>query len=323
MILVVGGAGYIGSHIVEKLCENNQDCLVIDNLVYGHKEALYNKQITFEHCDLLDKAKLNEIFNKYDIKAVMHFAAYAYVGESVIEPQKYYINNVVGSINLLEVMLKHNVKNIVFSSTCATYGEPKHIPIDENHEQRPINPYGKTKLMIEELLADYNKAYGLRYIALRYFNAAGASLSGKIGESHNPETHVIPRVFMAINGQIDAFSIFGNDYPTADGTCIRDYIHVSDLADAHILALDKLDNYCGYLNLGTGIGTSVKEIIDAAEAVTGKKCPFEIQPKRAGDPAILYADNKKAKAILGWEPKFTNIQDIIKTAWQWECNRTY
>ncbi len=322
MILVMGGAGYIGSHTVRHLLDKGYEVLVADNLIYGHKEAV-DKRAKFVYADLLNPYSLDELFKNNNVDAVIHFAAFAYVGESVNNPEKYYYNNVIGTINLLHTMLKHNVKNIVFSSTCATYGEPKYTPIDEMHSQNPINPYGRTKLMIEQIFADYERAYGLRHIALRYFNAAGCSADGKIGESHNPETHIIPLVLQAIKGERENIKIFGSDYDTPDGTCIRDYIHVEDLAQAHRLAVEKLEAYSGCINLGTGVGTSVKEIIAAAEAVSGKKCPTEYAARRAGDPARLYADNTKAKAILGWQPKYLDIKDIIKTAWNWELNKRY
>ena len=316
MILVMGGAGYIGSHTVKHLLAYGYDCVVADSLVCGHQSAILTPH--FEKADLTKQVSLENIFKKYDIEAVIHFAAFAYVGESVEYPQKYYKNNIIGTLNLLETMLEFNVKKIVFSSTCATYGEAQYTPIDENHPQTPINPYGRSKLMIEQIFADYKKAYGLQYIALRYFNAAGCSLDASIGENHDPETHIIPLVLKAIKGERDCISIFGTDYDTPDGTCIRDYIHVDDLANAHRLALEKLDSYSGYLNLGTGFGTSVKEIIETAEKVTGRKCPVKYAPRRAGDPAILYADNKKAKSILGWEAEHTAIEQIIQTAWNWE-----
>ena len=319
-ILVMGGAGYIGSHTVKHLLNHGYKVVVADNLVYGHRESV-DSRADFIHADLADPNSLQAVFTRDKIDAVIHFAAYAYVGESVQEPRKYYYNNVQGTLNLLDVMLQHNVKDIVFSSTCATYGEPQYAPIDEKHPQKPINPYGRTKLMIEQIFADYERAYGLRYIALRYFNAAGASADGSIGESHTPETHLIPLVLKAIKGEHKAISVFGTDYDTPDGTCIRDYIHVEDLALAHRLAVEKLKEYSGCINLGTGIGTSVKEIITAAEKVSGKKCPVEYGPRRAGDPARLFADNHKAKEVLGWTPKYTNIKDIIQTAWNWETNR--
>ena len=322
MILVFGGAGYIGSHTVKHLLDNGYECVVADNLIYGHKEAV-DKRAEFVHADLLNPISIREVFKGRKIDAVIHFAAFTYVGESVNDPQKYYINNVVGTTNLLNVMLENGVKKIVFSSTCATYGEPQYTPIDEKHPQNPINPYGRTKLMIEQIFADYERAYGLKHIALRYFNAAGCSQDGSIGESHTPETHLIPLVLKAIKGEKEKISVFGTDYDTPDGTCIRDYIHVEDLALAHRLAVEKLDEYSGCLNLGTGVGTSVKEIIDAAEKVSGKKCPVEYGPRRAGDPAKLYADNQKVKKILGWQPRYTNIEDIIRTAWNWEINRKF
>ncbi len=322
MILVVGGAGYIGSHTVKILLDKGHECIVADNLVHGHIEAV-DKRAKFINADLMDKDSLHTVFANNKIGAVVHFASYINVGESVTDPQKYYHNNLVGTINLLDVMLKYDVKKIVFSSTCAVYGEPKYTPIDENHSLNPINPYGKTKLMVEQIFADYATAYGLKYIALRYFNASGASIDSTIGESHSPETHLIPLVLQTIKGDRGNIKVFGTDYDTPDGTCIRDYIHVLDLADAHILAIKKLDEYTGYLNIGTGVGTSVKEIIDIAENVTGKVCTVEYTARRAGDAAILYADNKKAKEILGWQPKYIDIKDIIETAWNWELNKRY
>lgn len=321
-ILVAGGAGYIGSHTVKYLLKNNYNVVVVDNLVYGHKEAILTPN--FELADLADKQALDKIFKKYKIDAVIHFAAYTYVGESVIEPQKYYWNNVVNTLNLLDAMIENNVKNIVFSSTCATYGNPQYMPLDEKHPQLPINPYGKTKLMMEQIMADYDKAYGLKYAALRYFNAAGADAENQLGELHEPETHLIPLVLKAIKGEIPEITVFGTDYDTPDGTCIRDYIHVEDLADAHMLALEKLfEGPSLHLNLGTGVGTSVKEIIEAAEKVTGKKVPVKYGERRAGDPSKLYATNKKAKEVLDWAPKYTNIEDIIQSAWAWEQNKNF
>ncbi len=321
-ILVMGGAGYIGSHTVKHLIEQGYDCVVADNLSYGHREAVHPKAL-FEKADLLDPVSLEELFAKYSFAAVLHFAAFASVGESVQDPQKYYHNNVVGTWNLLQAMLRHEVKKIVFSSTCATYGNPQYTPMDEKHPQAPINPYGRTKLMVENIFADYAHAYGLKYIALRYFNAAGCAKDGSIGESHTPETHLIPLVLQAISGKRSCINIFGTDYPTPDGTCLRDYIHVEDLAVAHRLALEKLDSYSGYINLGTGIKTSVKDIIAAAETVTGKKCPVAIAPRREGDPAELYAAKEKAEEVLGWKPVYVNIQDILATAWQWEQHKKY
>jgi UDP-glucose 4-epimerase len=317
-ILVFGGAGYIGSHTLNHLIEHGYDCVVADNLVYGHREAVPS-HIPFEKVDLLNPAGLKILFGKYNFDAVIHFAAFAYVGESVKEPQKYYINNVAGTLNLLSVMREAGVKDIVFSSTCATYGEPEYTPIDESHPQNPINPYGATKLIVERILADYQNAYGFRRIALRYFNVAGAF--GEIGESHNPETHLIPLVLQAIK-EGKPVTIFGTSYDTPDGTCIRDYIHVEDLAEAHRLSLEKLRTFNGALNLGTGTRKSVKEIISMAEKVSGKPCQVIYADRRSGDPAKLFASNKKAKEILGWEPKY-GIEEIIYDAWRWENNRKF
>ena len=322
MILVMGGAGYIGSHTVRHLLDNGYQVVVADNLIYGHREAV-DPRAEFIYADLLDKFSLQQLFASRTIEAVINFAAFTYVGESVNNPQKYYVNNVIGTLNLLNAMLQHGVKKIVFSSTCATYGEPQYIPIDEKHPQNPINPYGRTKLMIEQIFADYEQAYGLQHIALRYFNAAGCASDGSIGESHSPETHLIPLVLKAITGERPCIKIFGTDYDTPDGTCLRDYIHVEDLALAHRLALEKLDHYSGCINLGTGIPTSVKNIIAAAEKISGRQCPVEIAARRAGDPAKLYADNRLAQQILGWKPKYTAIEDIINTAWNWEINRKF
>ena len=322
-ILIAGGAGYIGSHTVKYLLKHDYNVIVLDNLVYGHREAVLTKN--FEQVDLADKKAVEEVFKTYKIDAVIHFAAYAYVGESVVNPQKYYWNNVVNTLNLLDVMVENNVKNIVFSSTCATYGNPQYTPLDEKHPQFPINPYGKTKLMMEQIMADYETAYGLKYVALRYFNAAGADADNQLGESHDPETHLIPLVLRAIKGEIPKITVFGTDYETPDGTCIRDYIHVEDLADAHMLAVEKLfkdkTSYC--INLGTGIGKSVKEVIEASEKVTGKKVPLVYGERRAGDPPKLYAANQKAREVLNWNPKYMDIHDIIKTAWAWENNKKF
>ncbi len=319
-ILVMGGAGYIGSHTVKHLVENGYNVIVADNLSMGHREAV--KTDKFELADLMDKESLRVVFKKYPIDTVINFAGFIAVGESVENPAKYYQNNVVGTLNLLDIMLENNVKKIVFSSTAAVFGNPLYVPIDEKHITNPINPYGQTKLMIEKIFADYQRAYGLKYIAFRYFNASGCAVDGSIGESHNPETHLIPLVLKAIKGERANIKIFGDDYETPDGTCIRDYIHVEDLAEAHRLAVENIDKFTGVLNLGTSNGTSVKEIIDIAENITGKKCPVIIEGRRAGDPAILSATSGKAKEILGWKPKLT-MEDIIKTAWNWELNKKY
>lgn len=320
-VLIVGGAGYIGSHTLQHMQKNGYECVVADNLVCGHEQAVQGADL--HQVDLQDKASLQKVFAQYEIDAVIHFAAYSLVGESVTNPQKYYQNNVCGTLNLLETMLEFGAKKIVFSSTCATYGNPAYMPMDEKHPQAPINPYGQSKLMIEKIFQDYAAAYGLKYIALRYFNAAGASFDSSIGESHAPESHLIPLVLQAISGKRENIKVFGNDYDTPDGTCLRDYIHVEDLALAHRLALEKLDDYQGFINLGTGIPTSVLEIIKAAEKVANKACPTVMEGRRAGDPARLYADNKKAFEVLGWKPKYTNIEEIIRTAWNWEQNKKF
>jgi UDP-glucose 4-epimerase len=320
-ILVFGGAGYIGSHTVKELIAQDYNVVVADNLIYGHKEAL-PQTVPLEIVDLSDREGLKKLFAKYQFDAVIHFAAYAYVGESVQNPAKYYRNNVIGSLNLIEAMLEADVKNIVFSSSCATYGEPQYMPIDENCPQNPINPYGFSKLIVERAFADYERAYGLRWIALRYFNAAGAAIDAVIGESHEPETHLIPLVLRAIKTG-ESVKIFGDDYDTPDGTCVRDYIHVEDLADAHVLALKALFMYSGALNLGTGEGISVKEIVSAAAKISGKKIAYEIAPRRDGDPAKLVAANAKAREILGWSPSRSDIETIIASALRWEENRRF
>jgi UDP-glucose 4-epimerase len=318
-ILVVGGAGYIGSHTVRQLVANGKKVVVLDNLVYGHPEALVDDAVVFIKGDLGDRALLDTLFTEHNIGAVMHFAAYAYVGESVTEPSKYYQNNLAAPIILLDAMRDHGVDIFIFSSTCATYGNPQYVPIDENHPQNPINPYGASKLMLERVLADFSHAYGLKYAALRYFNASGCSLDGVIGEDHNPETHLIPLVLEAAAGTRAHITIFGTDYPTPDGSCIRDYIHVNDLARAHILAIDKLSEGADSFqcNLGTGIGISVKELIAAAERVTGKSIPVVIGERRAGDPPELVAAPAKAKELLGWEAEYKDLDMILKTAWAW------
>lgn len=317
MILIVGGAGYIGSHVNKELNKRGYDTVVFDNLIYGHREAV--KWGIFEYGDLHDTARLEQIFNTYDIDSVFHFAAFAYVGESVEKPSKYYNNNVAATLNLLDVMVRHNVKYFVFSSTCATYGQPETMPITEDMAQKPINPYGASKLMVERILEDYEHAYGLNSVCLRYFNAAGDDPDAEIGEMHDPETHIIPLVLDAAIGKRKSIKVFGTDYPTRDGSCIRDYIHVLDLADAHIRALDymKKTNKSNRFNLGTSNGTSVIEIIDAAKKVTGREIAVEYVERRAGDPAELIGGNEKAREILGWNPKFSDIDTILKDAWKW------
>ena len=316
MILIVGGAGYIGSHMNKILNQRGAETLVLDNLVYGHREAV--KWGKFIEGDLADVSLLDRIFTEYPIEAVMHFSAYAYVGESVEKPEKYYNNNVVNTLHLLDAMRRHDVKYFIFSSTCATYGEPEKMPIVEDMPQNPINPYGRTKLMVEKILEDYHRAYGLNYCALRYFNAAGADPACEIGELHDPETHLIPLVLDAAIGKRKSISVFGTDYPTLDGTCVRDYIHINDLADAHIRALEYIrKNDCSEkFNLGNGCGYSVKEIIEMARKVTGKKIPVVYAERRPGDPPELIGSAEKAKRILGWEPKF-DLESIMQTAWAW------
>jgi UDP-glucose 4-epimerase len=317
MILIVGGAGYIGSHVNKELNKHGYETVVYDNLIYGHKEAV--KWGTFEYGDLRDTSRLEQIFNTYDIEAVFHFAAFAYVGESVTNPSKYYNNNVSATINLLDVMVRHNVKYFVFSSTCATYGQPEQMPITEDMPQRPINPYGASKLMVERILEDYENAYGLHSVCLRYFNAAGDDPDGEIGEMHDPETHIIPLVLDAAIGKRDCIKVFGTDYETPDGSCVRDYIHVLDLADAHIRALEymKKENCSNRFNLGTSNGTSVIELVDVAKKVTGVDFKVVFDERRPGDPATLIGGNKKAMEILGWEARHSDIETILKDAWNW------
>lgn len=319
-ILVTGGAGYIGSHTVRLLADKGYNILVLDNLVYGHREAIVNPEVELIVGDLGDKELTSRLFEYHEIEAVIHFAAYAYVGESVTDPEKYYQNNISAPLNLLEVMRKNGCNKFIFSSTCATYGNPQYVPLDENHPQDPINPYGQSKLMLEKILKDYERAYGIKYAFLRYFNASGASKDGLTGEDHNPETHLIPLILDAINGDRPHITVFGTDYDTPDGTCIRDYIHVLDLANAHEAALIHLSNGGSPIicNLGTGVGVSVKEMLKAAEEVTGKPVPVVFGERRAGDPPYLYANPAHAKAVLGWEAQYKNVKDIIADAWAWK-----
>ncbi len=315
-VLVVGGAGYIGSHMVRYLDSQGHHPVVLDNLSTGFRPAVVTGE--FLEGDLGDKTLVKSILKDKQIDAVMHFAACAQVNESVVDPGKYYQNNVVNALNLLETMRECEVKRIVFSSTCATYGVPDVVPITENESQAPINPYGFTKLVFERALADYAAAYGFGYAALRYFNAAGASEDGKIGEDHDPESHLIPIVLEVALGQRSHVTVFGNDYPTPDGTCIRDYIHVDDLAAAHLLALEKLDDGVEIkLNLGTGNGFSVRQVIDACEEVTQVSIKQEDGERREGDPPELVADSSLAKQTLGWQPKYTDVRSVVETAWRW------
>jgi UDP-glucose 4-epimerase len=323
MILVVGGAGYIGSHLIKELVEK-EEVIVLDNLSTGHREAIDTRAI-FVQGDLGNEEDLQMIFSSYPIKAVMHFAAFSLVGESVVDPLKYYENNVAATLTLLKVMMKNNIKNFIFSSTAATYGIPNVEIIDEQTVTAPINPYGHSKLMIEQMLSDFSKAYGLNYVILRYFNAAGAHESSKIGESHDPETHLIPIILQQLLGQREKVAVFGSDYDTADGTCIRDYIHVTDLASAHILALEALlsgKKSAEIYNLGNGLGYSVKEVIETCERVTGVKANVEMADRRAGDPARLVASSQKIYNELGWKAE-RNLEQIIADAWKWHNNQQY
>jgi UDP-arabinose 4-epimerase len=320
-VLVTGGAGYIGSHACKALAGAGFIPIAYDNLASGHEWAVRWGPI--EKGDILDQARLNEVFKTYRPSAVMHFAAHAYVGESVEEPAKYYRNNVAGSLSLLEAMREHDVSQIVFSSSCATYGVPKAIPIAEKHPQNPINPYGASKLMIERMLADFGAAYGLRSISLRYFNAAGADPDGEIGEDHDPETHLIPLVLEAAARKRSNITIFGTDYDTPDGTCIRDYVHVTDLAEAHVLALRALRGSCNSAsyNLGTGNGFSVGEVIQTAREITGRSISAKGGLRRPGDPSRLMADATRAKNELGWKPQYGDLHPMIATAWNWIITR--
>lgn len=316
-VLVTGGAGYIGSHACKALAVAGFTPVTFDNLVYGHSEAVRWGPLI--NADLLDAAAIAHAIEAFQPIAVMHFAAYAYVGESVENPGKYYRNNVVGSLNLIEAMRDAGLDKIIFSSTCATYGIPEQELISESHRQSPINPYGQSKLMIEKMLMDFNHAHAIRSISLRYFNAAGADVDGEIGEDHNPETHLIPLVLDAAAGLRECITMHGDDYATPDGSCIRDYVHVTDLADAHVLALQALlsgAGTCAY-NLGNGHGYSVHEVISAAGKVTGKEIPVAIGPRRAGDPPRLVGDASLIKKTLGWSPKYSDIGDIIGSAWRW------
>ena len=317
MILVTGGAGYIGSHTVRELRDRGMDCVVYDNLVTGHIEAVGDAP--FVKGDIFDKELLLKTFAEYKVDSVVHFAAYSQVGESMAHPAKYYRNNVAGTLSLLDAMLEGGVKYLVFSSSAATYGESGEGLITEDSPQRPTSVYGQTKLMMEQFMADFDRAYGMRYVALRYFNAAGAHKSGEIGEAHDPESHLIPVILQAALGVRDHIGIYGDDYPTRDGTCIRDYIHITDLADAHIRALEYLKNggKSTYYNLGNGNGFSVKEVIETARRVTGRAIPARVEGRRPGDPATLVASSEKIKRELGWDPQYDSLEEIVASAWKW------
>jgi UDP-glucose 4-epimerase len=316
-VFVTGGAGYIGSVTVELLREQGRSVVVLDNLIYGHRKS-FASDVPFYEGSVGDKDLVRQIVSDHRVEACVHFAAYAYVGESVTDPAKYFENNTVQTNELLNALIETNVRNIVFSSTCATYGDPIRVPIDEAHPQNPVNPYGWSKFMTERILESYDTAYGMKFVALRYFNAAGAT--EHCGEHHEPETHLIPRVLEAAEGKLPFVSVFGGDYDTADGTCVRDYIHVADLGDAHIRALDYLKGggQSTHINLGNGRGFSVLEVIDSARSVTGRDIPIKMEPRRAGDPSHLIADAKKAGDVLGWKPAYRNLEGIVKTAWDWK-----
>jgi UDP-glucose 4-epimerase len=320
-ILVSGGAGYVGSHAVKKLSQQGFRCLVLDNLVYGHSQFVKGAELI--EGDTGNPQLLERIFCQNEIQAVMHFAGYAYVGESVTDPAKYYQNNFVATLGLLRAMIEAKVNKVIFSSTCATYGNPQEIPITEDHPQNPVNPYGASKLMVERVLRDFDRAYGLRSMIFRYFNAAGADPDGEIGEWHEPETHLIPLVLDVVAGRRDSVQIYGTDYDTPDGTCVRDYIHVTDIAQAHFLGLQKLmaGDQSSVFNLGNGSGFSVREVIRTAENVTGHKIKTTEIPRRPGDPAALVGSSQKAREILGWEPEFPGLDSILKTAWNWHQRR--
>lgn len=317
-LLVLGGAGYIGSHTAVELLDRGHEVVIADNLITGYKQAV-PKEAVFYQGDIRDYNFLNNLFKTEKIDAVIHFAAFSLVGESVTNPLKYYENNLYGTKVLLQAMIDNNVDKIVFSSTAATYGEPENIPILESDRTCPTNPYGETKLAMEKMMKWSANAYQLRYVSLRYFNACGAHKSGKLGEAHNPESHLIPLVLQVPNGKRESVSIYGTDYDTPDGTCIRDYIHVTDLAEAHILAVEYLmqGGESNVFNLGNGVGYSVREVIETARKVTGHPIPAVEIPRRAGDPARLVASGEKAKTVLGWEPKITSLEDIIRSAWVW------
>lgn len=317
-ILVCGGAGYIGSHTVYELIEQGHSVVVADNLCKGHKEAVH-KEAKLYIGDLRNPEFLDKVFVENKIDAVIDFAAFSLVGESCSEPLKYFDNNVYGTIKLLEAMVKAGVNKIVFSSTAATYGEPENIPILESDRTLPTNPYGETKLTVEKILKWCDAAYGIKYVALRYFNAAGAHISGEIGEDHSPETHLIPIIIQAALGQREKIAMFGDDYPTPDGTCVRDYIHVTDLADAHIKAIEKLfkDETSAIYNLGNGKGFSVKEVVEETKRVTGREIKAVVEGRRPGDPSTLIATSEKAMKELGWKPRFNTLTQIIETAWKW------
>jgi UDP-glucose-4-epimerase GalE len=315
-VLVTGGAGYIGSHAAKALSKAGMVPVVLDNLSRGHRDTV--RWGPFVKAEIGDQAAVREVIREYSIDAVIHFAAFAYVGESMQVPGRYFENNVMGTLNLLEAMREEQVKKIVFSSSCATYGHPLESPISEDHMQRPINPYGESKLMVERILSWYSSIHGFATVALRYFNAAGADPELELGECHDPETHLIPLALGAVSGYTDALNIYGSDYPTADGTAIRDYLHVTDLADAHVVALRYLDGGASdAFNLGTGVGYSVRQVVKMVEQMTCKKLPVRESGRRNGDPACLVADSTKAARVLNWRPQYSSLEQIVRTAWEW------
>ncbi|MFQ5738921.1 MAG: UDP-glucose 4-epimerase GalE [Acidobacteriota bacterium] len=322
-ILVTGGAGYIGSHTVRELSAAGFCPVTIDNLSEGHRQAVLEGD--FVTGDLGDRSFLEDVFQKYTFEGVIHFAGRCYVGESMEDPLLYYRHNVANGLRLLDVMRRRGVKKFIFSSSCATYGNPQSVPIDEGHPQQPVSPYGESKYFLERILRQCDRAYRLRSVSLRYFNASGASLDGCLGESHHPETHLIPRVLQVAKGELERIQVFGGDYPTRDGTCIRDYIHVVDLAAAHVRALQWLakNERSEAFNLGTGQGGSVKEVVETARRLTGREIPLEIVPRRAGDPPELVADARKVNEALQWRPRYSDLATILETAWKWERNRLY
>ena len=323
-VLVTGGAGYIGSHCVKVLLDKGYEVVVVDNLETGYKDAVDSKAKLYIG-DIADEALMDRVFSENQVIGVIHFAAFSLVGESMTNPYKYYENNVAKTNRLLVSMVRHNVKNIVFSSTAATYGEPEKTPIVETDRQLPTNVYGQTKLAMEQMISWYGKIHGINHVALRYFNVVGAIQDGSIGEAHNPETHLIPIILQVANGKREKLNVFGDDYQTKDGSCIRDYIHVLDLCDAHVLALEYLlnGNSSGVFNLGSGEGFSVFEMVEAARKITGQPIPLEVASRRAGDPAILIASSKKARKVLKWNPTRENIAVMIQDAWTWEKNKRY
>lgn len=321
-ILVVGGCGYIGSHMVKHLLEAGHQVVVLDDLSTGHRDSLLGGEMVVGNCG--NQADLAGLFAVHRFDGVLHFASCIQVGESVIDPAKYYRNNTINTMTLIEAMKDHGVGPLIFSSSAAVFGEPERVPIDESHPRQPINPYGMSKYMVESMLRDFDRAYGLRSVALRYFNAAGADPDARIGERHDPETHLIPLALQAVLGRRGALKVFGRDYDTPDGTCIRDYIHIDDLSDAHLLALEYLWNggETTAFNLGNGEGFSVQQVLDTVERVTGHRVPHENAPRRAGDSARLVADSSRAKETLGWKPRYADLETIVRHAWKWEQSRT-